>query len=255
MDSFRLDGRVAVVTGGTGAIGGAIAGGLSAAGAHVELLSRSATLAADVLSREQLTAAREVVLERWGRIDILVNAAGGNLPAAIVPPDADLFSLQETEWENALDLNLTGTLLPILVFGPALVADPPPGGAAIVNISSASGVRPLTRVGAYSASKAGVDSLTRWLAVELARRHGAAVRVNAIAPGWILSDQNRALLLDAQGEPTERARLVLAHTPLGRFAEPDEVAGAAVWLCSPASSYVTGAVIAVDGGFTANSGV
>ncbi|HEX6487378.1 MAG TPA: SDR family oxidoreductase [Candidatus Dormibacteraeota bacterium] len=255
MSDFRLDGRVAVVTGGTGVIGAAIAAGLRDAGAAVEVVSRSAELAANVLSRPDLEKARDAVLERHGRLDILVNAAGGNLPGAIVDPASDVFDLDESAWDEAVRLNLDGTLLPILVFGPDLARDPRPGGSAIVNISSASAVRPLTRVGAYSAAKAGVESLTRWLAVELAARHGGAVRVNAIAPGWILSEQNRDLLLDAAGEPTERARRVLERTPLGRFAAAEEVVGAAVWLCSPAASYVTGAVIHVDGGFTAASGV
>ncbi len=252
---FGLDGRVAIVTGGTGALGSAMADGLAAAGARVAVLARRApeldaggrlALAADVLRRDELEAARERVLERWGRVDVLVNAAGGNAPGATLEPGASVFDLPEDAFREVVDLNLLGTLLPAQVFGAAM-AD----GGAIVNVSSMAAARAITRVVGYSAAKAAVENLTRWLAVELA----PAIRVNAIAPGFFVGEQNRRLLLDEGGELTERGRRIVERTPAGRFGEPQELVATVVWLCGDGSRFVTGAVVPVDGGFGASAGV
>lgn len=267
---FGLDGRVAVVTGGTGVLGGAIARGLAAAGARVALLGRrvekgqavvgeieggggeAIVVAGDVTDRESLERARDLVLERWEAVHILVTAAGGNIPGATVQPDASVFDLPLDAWRDAVDMNLTSTLITIQAFGPALAAA---GTASVVNISSASAFRPLTRVVAYAAAKAGVENLTRWLAIELPRRHGPGIRVNAVAPGFFIGDQNRGLLLNPDGSLSPRGQTIVSHTPLGRFGEPDELISTVVWLCGPGAAFVTGAVIPVDGGFCAFSGV
>jgi NAD(P)-dependent dehydrogenase (short-subunit alcohol dehydrogenase family) len=252
---FGLDDRVAIVTGGTGALGSAMADGLAAAGARVAVLARRAAdvedpdrlgLAADVLRREELLAARDRVLDRWGRIDVLVNAAGGNVPGATLEPGQSVFELGEEAFRGVVELNLAGTLLPAQVFGEAMQ-----DGGAIVNVSSMAAARAITRVVGYSAAKAAVENLTRWLAVELA----PAIRVNAIAPGFFVGEQNRRLLLDAAGELTERGRAIVEHTPAGRFGEAEELVSAIVWLCGPGASFVTGAVVPIDGGFGAFSGV
>jgi NAD(P)-dependent dehydrogenase (short-subunit alcohol dehydrogenase family) len=259
MASFDLEGQVAVVTGASGVLGGAIARGLAAAGARVGLLARrreplvalaaevgepALVLEADVLDPQALGRARDAVLERFGRIDALVNAAGGNLAAATVG-ERSFFELGSDALDAVLRLNLHGTVLPTQVFGAAMET------GSIVNVSSMAAHRALTRVVGYGAAKAAVENLTRWLAVELA----PAIRVNAIAPGFFVGEQNRALLLDGAGRPTERGARIVAATPAGRFGEPDEVAGAVVWLCSDAASFVSGVVVPVDGGFDAFSGV
>jgi NAD(P)-dependent dehydrogenase (short-subunit alcohol dehydrogenase family) len=250
---FGLDGQVAVVTGGTGVLGSAMAGGLAAAGARVAVLARRApddgngalALTADVLRRDEVIAARDLVLERWGRVDILVNAAGGNVPGATLEPGASVFDLSEDAFRAAVDLNLVGSLIPTQVFGSAMTA------GSIVNVSSMAAQRAVTRVVAYSAAKAAVENLTRWLAVELA----PAVRVNAIAPGFFIGEQNRRLLLDEDDELTERGRAIVGRTPAGRFGKADELVSALLWLCGPGASFVTGTVVNVDGGFSAFSGV
>ena len=250
---FGLDDRVAVVTGGTGALGSAMAAGLAAAGARVAVLSRHPdddgdhlALAADVLRRDEVAAARDRVLAEWGRVDILVNAAGGNVPGATLDPGASVFDLPEDAFRDVVDLNLVGTLLPTQVFGAAMA-----GEGAIVNVSSMASARAITRVIGYGAAKAAVENVTRWLAVELA----PGIRVNAIAPGFFVGEQNRALLVDPDGALTERGRAIIERTPAGRFGEADELAGTLVWLCSPAARFVTGTVVAVDGGFGAFAGV
>ena len=267
---FDLSGKAAVVTGATGVLGGAMARGLAAAGARVGVLGRreeranqvvseiesaggeALPLPADVLDRVQLEAGRETVLRRWGRVDILINAAGGNLPAATVADDAEVFGVPEEALRRVIDLNLMGTLLPCQVFGEAMARS---GEGAIVNVSSMAAQKPLTRVVGYSAAKAAVENLTRWLAVELASKHGAGLRVNAVSPGFFLGEQNRAMLVNEDGSLTERGRKILAHTPAGRFGEPEELVGTVVWLCSPAAGFVNGVVVPVDGGFGAFGGV
>lgn len=268
-----LEGRVAIVTGATGALGSAVSRGLAEAGAAVGLVARTAErtaaladelrrgsgeavpLPADVLDAAQLEAVRDAALDRWGRVDVLVNAAGGNVAAATVG-ERSFFELPLEALDDVLALNLRGTLLPIRVLGPAMLAEPlPEGGRSIVNFSSMAARRAMTRVVGYGAAKAAVDNLTRWLAVELGRASGGRLRVNAVAPGFFLGEQNRSLLLDAAGAPTPRGETVLARTPAGRFGDPAEVAAAVVWLASAAASFVTGVVLPVDGGFDAFSGV
>src|SRR5579862_422247 len=247
--------RVAVVTGASGVLGGAIVDGLAAAGLRVGLLARrrdrlealaakhdGLVLEADVLDAAQLERARVAVLDAWGRVDVLVNAAGGNIAAAT----GSFFELPLAAIDEVVRLNFHGTVLPTQVFAAAM------DGGAIVNISSAAAHRALTRVIGYGAAKAAVENVTRWLAVELAPRR---IRVNAVAPGFVVAEQNRALLLDESGAPTARGERVLAATPAGRFGEPHEIADAVGWLCSDAASFVTGAVVPVDGGFDAFSGV
>ena len=274
-DLFSLEGRVAVVTGATGVLGGAMARGLALTGARVGILGRrreraeevvreisnsggeALALPADVLQREQLESARDAVLERWDRVDILVNAAGGNVPGATVSDGETVFDLPMEAFGEVFDLNLIGTLLPIQVFGEAMTQRSGEGRTegCIVNVSSMASARAITRVAGYSAAKAAVENLTRWLAVDLARRFGDGLRVNAIAPGFFLGEQNRAMLVGEDGNLTERGRAIVEHTPVGRFGEPEELVGTVVWLCAPAAGFVTGAVVSVDGGFGAFSGV
>jgi NAD(P)-dependent dehydrogenase (short-subunit alcohol dehydrogenase family) len=248
---FGLDGQVAVVTGGTGVLGSAMAAGLAAAGARVAILARDPStedglaIAADVLQRDEVVAARERVLAEWGRVDILVNAAGGNVPGATLAPGASVFDLPEDAFRAVLDLNLVGSLIPTQVFGAAM------DGGCIVNVSSMAADRAITRVAGYSAAKAAIENLTRWLAVELA----PAVRVNAIAPGFFIGEQNRRLLLDEDGALTERGATIVERTPARRFGEAEELVSALLWLCGPGASFVTGTVVPVDGGFSAFSGV
>ena len=264
---FGLDNRVAVVTGASGVLGGAIARGLAAAGARVALLARrrdrleslaqeigqsALVLEADVLDAAQLEHARATVLDRWGRIDALVNAAGGNVPAATVG-ERSFFDLPTAALDDVVRLNFHGTVIPSQVFGAAMLRNGETTPTrSIVNVSSMAAHRALTRVVGYGAAKAAVENLTRWLAVELAP-HG--VRVNAVAPGFFLGEQNRALLLDESGALSARGETIVAATPAGRFGEPHEVAGTVIWLCSAAASFVTGAVIPIDGGFDAFGGV
>lgn len=255
---FSLSGKSALVTGGTGVLGGAMATALGAAGARVAVLGRRHAadqemgLQADVRDRGSLVAACERLIDRWGELHILVNAAGGNMPEAIVPDSADVLAMSESAFRDVVDLNLLGTLLPTLVFGDAIARS---GGGSIVNVSSMSAGPALTRVGGYGTAKAAVENLTRWLAVELGRRHGDAIRVNAIAPGFFVGDQNRALLYEPDGTLTARGQAIIQHTPAGRFGVPDDLASTLVWLCGPGARFVNGAVVPIDGGFSAFSGI
>jgi NAD(P)-dependent dehydrogenase (short-subunit alcohol dehydrogenase family) len=269
-DLFSLEGRVAVVIGASGAIGRALAAGLGSARARVALVARrpeplgliaealrdagieAEAWPADALDEARLGAVRDEVVARWGSVDILVNAAGGNLPAATLPDDASPFDLELDAYRDVLELNLLATMAAVNVFGPALEAST--GDRSIVNISSMSAAYAMTRVGGYGAAKAAVESMTRWLAVELARR-ATGIRVNAIAPGFLVGEQNRALILNPDGTPTERGRTIIANTPLGRFGETGELVSTVLWLCGPGARFVTGVVVPVDGGFSSFSGV
>lgn len=269
MPSFDLSGRVAVVTGGYGVLGGCLAAGLAAAGACVAILGRrrdaaesmaerlrgdgrdAIALVADVLDEPQLRVARDELLRARGTIDILVNAAGGNVARAR-NDTTSIFDVPTDAFDEALRLNLHGTVTPTMIFGAAMAER---GRGSVVNISSMAAVRVLSGVLAYSVAKTGIDSFTRWMAVELARKHGDGLRVNAIAPGFFISEQNRTVLVAPDGSHTPRASAVLRQTPMGRFGRPEELIGAVQWLCSDAASFVTGAVIPIDGGFSAFSGV
>jgi NAD(P)-dependent dehydrogenase (short-subunit alcohol dehydrogenase family) len=272
-DLFSLRDKVAVVTGATGVLGGEMARSLALSGARVAVLGRreekarrvvteiedergtALALPADVLDRGQLERARDTLLDRWGSVDILVNAAGGNVPEATLTDDLGVFDLPESALRQVMDLNFLGTLLPCQVFGAAMVEVGTRPDGSIVNVSSMAASRPLTNVVGYSAAKAAVENLTRWLAVELSRRHGPGLRVNAIAPGFFLGEQNRAMLVNEDGSPTERGQKIIEHTPAARFGQPRELASTLIWLCSPASTFVNGIVVPVDGGFEAFSGV
>lgn len=267
---FSVEGKVALVTGSTGVLGGAMARGLAAAGAKVAIMGRRAeraaqvageivdeggvaiSLPADVLNKEQLVAARSALVEQWGGLDILVNAAGGNSASATVFGDLTFFDMSQEAYDQVLQLNLTGTLLPTQVFGPLLVER---GQGSIVNISSMAAARPLTRVVAYASAKAAIDNLTRWLAVELIDKYGEGIRVNAIAPGFFIGEQNKEFLLKPDGSLTPRGQVIIDHTPMRRFGEPMELVGTLLWLCSDAARFVTGVVVPVDGGFSAFGGV
>jgi NAD(P)-dependent dehydrogenase (short-subunit alcohol dehydrogenase family) len=264
-----LAGRVAVVTGGYGVLGGSMADALARAGARIAVLGRNhdaaslkaeqlragsfqaMPLVADVLDGEALVAARRRLLEAWGRIDILVNAAGGNVAAARTDR-VPVFEMSLPAFDEVVRLNLHGSVYPTLVFGEAMAQQ---RSGCVVSISSMAASQALSGVLGYSAAKAAVETFTRWMAVDLARRYGPGLRVNAIAPGFFLAKQNRAVLVCEDGTPTERARAILARTPMGRFGDPSELQGPLLWLCSDASSFVTGAVVPVDGGFSADSGV
>ena len=268
---FDLTGKVAVVTGGAGVLCAAMCRALAAAGVKVAVLDLSAdaagTLAAElrsggaeaiaavcnVLDRSSIEAAARVVLDRFGRVDILVNGAGGNSPQATTNPEQKFFDLPADALRWVFDLNLMGTILPSQVFG-KLMAEQQVG--VILNISSMNALRPLTRIAVYSAAKAGVSNFTQWLAVHMAQEYSPEIRVNAIAPGFFLTEQNRFLLTGKEtGELTDRGRSILAHTPMNRFGKPEDLLGALLWLVSPASAFVTGIVLPVDGGFSAFSGV
>ncbi len=270
LPDFRLDGKVAVVTGGTGVLGSVMVRALAASGARVAVLGRRAEMAehlaaevraaggealatpADVLDTAGLEAVRATLLARWERIDLLVNAAGGHEPGAVLTPQQTFVDLDMGAMRRVMDLNFFGTFLPTQVFAAPMAAR---SAGSIVNISSMAASQAVTRVAGYSAAKAAIDNLTRWLAVTVARQHGPGLRVNAIAPGFFVAEQNRALLLDGDGNLTERGEAIIRNTPMERFGEPDELLGALLWLLSDASRFVTGAVVPVDGGFSVFSGV
>ncbi|HOI50068.1 MAG TPA: SDR family oxidoreductase [Prolixibacteraceae bacterium] len=267
---FDISGKVAVVTGGGGTLGASIAGCLVKAGARVALLGRNPEnleqeaekirkkgneviiLPADVLDMEQLKAARQKVLDTWGQIDILVNAAGGNLPGATLTNEQTIFDMKTEDYQKVTDLNLNGTVFPCLVFGEPMAQN---GSGSIVNISSMSTFSAITRVPGYSVAKAGVEVFTKWLAMEMALKFGENIRVNCIAPGFFIGKQNRHVLLNADGSYTERSMKVINKTPMKRFGRMEELNGTVLYLCSKAASFVTGTVIPVDGGFSSFSGI
>ncbi|MFN0111920.1 MAG: SDR family oxidoreductase [Blastocatellia bacterium] len=271
--AYDFTGRTVVITGGTGVLCGAMAKALVGCGANVAVLARSAEkgesllaeiaqsggpgraiiVPGDVLQVETLQQSVRTVLDEFGRVDGLINGAGGNSPQATTRPDLTFFNLPEEALRYVFDLNMLGTILPCQVFGRQMAEQ---GEGVILNVSSMSATRPLTRVIGYSAAKAGINNFTQWLAVHLAQQYSPRIRVNAVAPGFFLTEQNRSLLTDTTtGELTARGQSIVSHTPMGRFGEPDDLLGAALWLMSPASAFVTGIVVPVDGGFSAFSGV
>jgi NAD(P)-dependent dehydrogenase (short-subunit alcohol dehydrogenase family) len=269
---YDFSGKTIVVTGATGVLGGEIACALVGCHANVAMLDRNldpgkgllelmdpaarshaVLVAADVLKPESLAQAVETVLGRFGRVDALINAAGGNKPEATTSPDRSFFDLPPDALRWVFDLNLLGTVLPCQAFGRVMARE---GDGVVLNITSMSALRPLTRVVAYSAAKAGISNFTQWLAVHVAQEYSPRIRVNAVAPGFFLTRQNRFLLTDeATGGLTPRGEAILAHTPMRRFGRPEDLLGAVCWLLSPASSFVTGIVVPIDGGFSAFSGV
>ncbi|MCX6543642.1 MAG: SDR family oxidoreductase [Acidobacteria bacterium] len=268
---YNFSGQTIAVTGGTGILGGEIACALVGCGANVAILdrntdpaaglldrvgaaaSRTVVIGTDVLDAASLQRAADQILEKFGRIDALVNGAGGNHPNSTTGPKSSFFHLPPDALRWVFDLNLLGTILPCQVFGQMMARQK---SGTILNISSMNAFRPLTRIPAYSAAKAGVSNFTQWLAVHLAQEYSPLIRVNAIAPGFFLTQQNRFLLTDEKtGDLTPRGQSIISHTPMGRFGEPVDLFGTVLWLLSPASAFVTGIVVPVDGGFSAFSGV
>ncbi len=268
---YDFSGRSIVITGGTGVLGGDIVAALLGCGAKVAILCRDPkkaervlkraegasgkpiVIVADVLDRQSLQKAKQAVLEAFGRVDCLVNAAGGNKPEATAGPDRTFFDIPEEALRFVFELNLTGTVLACQVFGKPMADQ---GEGVILNFSSMSAYRPLTRILGYSAAKSAVNNFTEWLAVHLAQNYSPKIRVNAVAPGFFLTEQNRFLLTEKEtGKLTARGQNIMSHTPMGRFGEPEDLLGTVLWLLSPASSFVTGVVVPVDGGFHAFSGV
>ena len=270
MNNFSLQEKVIIVTGGTGILGNAFVDAIVDAGGAVGILGRkkdvaeeraevinkkggnAIALVADVMDEKQLNEAKEKVLQHFGKIDGLVNAAGGNMPDGILQPDEDIFKMKIEGMKKVADINLWGTIIPTQVFGDAIAHS---GRGSIVNISSMNSKRAITKVLGYNMGKAGVDCYTQWFAVELANRYGDKIRMNALAPGFFLTEQNRNLLTKPGGGYTERGELVIKQTPFKRFGNPDELKGALVWLLSDASQFVTGSMICVDGGFSIFGGV
>ena len=269
--SYDFSDRTVLITGGAGVLGGEIACALVGCNANVVILDRDQELAqrviqrfskvvkgrairvyGDVLNLETLQQADEKVKAEFGAVDVLINGAGGNHPSATTSADLSFFDLPAEALRQVEELNLLGTILPCQVFGRGMAER---GEGVILNISSMSAFRPLTRIPAYSAGKAAVTNFTQWLAVHMAQNYSPRIRVNAIAPGFFIGQQNRRLLLNDDGTLTPRGQAILAHTPMNRFGTPEDLFGVTFWLISPASAFVTGVVIPIDGGFSAFSGV
>lgn len=270
LDKFLLKDKVIIVTGGTGVLGESFVNALADAGATVIILGRNEAKAtervndifsrggkaffvkADVLSETSLQTACKIIINNYGKIDGLVNAAGGNVPESVIQPKDDIFSFSIDGMKKAMELNLWGTLIPTQVFGKEIAKT---GRGSIVNISSVSSKKALTKVLGYSMGKAAIDCFTKWFAVEVANRFGDTIRVNSIMPGFFLTEQNRTLLTNEDGSLTDRGNTIIKQTPFKRFGNADELGNALIYLLSDASNFVTGTEIAIDGGFTAFSGV
>lgn len=267
---FSLENKVAIITGGAGVLGGTIAQSLSNSGVKIVILDREQEtinsvvksinehggeaigLETNVLDKSTLEQNRDAILKHFGRIDILLNAAGGNMPGATIGPDQTIFDLKMEDFQKVTDLNLNGTVLPSMVFGKVMAKQTE---GCIVNFSSMTVERAITRVVGYSASKAAMENFTRWMSVEMATKFGGKIRVNAIAPGFFIGNQNRKLLTNEDGSYTDRGNTIINNTPMKRFGEAEELNGAIHFLCSEAASFITGIVIPIDGGFSAFSGV
>ncbi|TRX52077.1 SDR family oxidoreductase [Fulvivirga sp. M361] len=267
---FNLNGKVAAISGGSGILGTAMARALAREGVAIALLDRDPEKSdellveaeqngwkikayrSDVLDEEVMRSVRAELLNDYGKIDVLINAAGGNMPGSTVGPDQSILDLSVADTKKVLELNYLGSVIPTQVFLEPMISAK---AGCIINISSMSAQQPLTRVMGYSSAKASIDNYTKWLAVELAGKFGEGFRVNALAPGFFLTDQNRSLLTNEDGSLTARGKTIVEHTPFGRFGAPEELAGTLIWLCSDASKFVTGTIIPIDGGFSAFSGV
>ena len=263
---FNIKGYVVVITGGTGVLGRAIAKYLALNGAKVIILGRKEEvgqeivadikaaggecefLKTDVMNQEVVQQNCDYIVEKYGRIDTLLNAAGGNMTGATIAPDQNFFDLEAKQFQTVLDLNLTGTVIPTQVFLKPMVAQ---GKGSIINFSSMAAFRPMTRVCGYAAAKAGISNFTAFMATECAKKFGEGIRVNAIAPGFFITEQNRALLTNPDGTFTQRGQDVIRQTPFGRMGEPEELCGTIHYLMSDAAKFVTGTVAVVDGGFNA----
>lgn len=270
LDLFSLQGKVIVITGGTGVLGKSFVKALAEAGAKIAIVGRNLdkltdrvkyaesfgaealAVKADVMIEAEVVEAKTLILDKWGTIDGLVNAAGGNIPNATIGPDKNIFESSVSDTLAAIDLNLNGTIIPTHVFGQVIAEK---GQGSIINIASLSSQQALTRVLGYNVAKAGVVGYTQWMATELSLRYGDKVRVNAIAPGVFLTEQNRALLTKEDGGYTERGQKFINNTPFSRLGDPSELEGALVFLLSDAASFVNGEILYVDGGFSAWSGV
>ncbi len=268
--SFDISGKVAVISGAAGVLGGSLARHFASQGAKVvalvhkeeqvasceqelnELGTEAVAIACNVLETASLEAVAQQVLDRWGKVDILINVAGGNVAGANVMPDQHFYDMKIEDWDKVLDLNLNGTVYPCHVFTKVFAAQ---GYGCILNISSMAAYDAISRVAGYGAAKTGVSNFTKWLAAEMAMKYGEKIRVNALAPGFFIGKQNRAALLNPDGSLTERSQKVLNKTPMGRFGDINELNGAAQFLCSDAASFITGVVLPVDGGFSSFSGV
>ncbi len=267
---FDLTGKIALVTGGSGILGHTFCAALAKQGATVIILDRNFKGAqelaeklvsdglkadafeCDVLDLEALKVLKDNILAKYSKIDILLNGAGGNMPGATVQPDSSIFAVDINAFRKVMDLNFYGTLLPTMVFGEVMVKQ---GYGNIINITSTNSERPLTRVVGYSAAKAAVKNLTEWLSVEFGQKYGAGIRVNALSPGFFLTDQNRYLMTNQDGSLTPRGNQVISKTPQGRMGEPEDLVAALIYLASDESKFVTGTTTIVDGGFNAYSGV
>lgn len=265
---FSVKDKVILITGGSGILGTSMVHHFAGEGAKVVILDRNIekgeALAAevtakgydarfvqtDVLNQEVLQASFDFIMEKYGRVDVLINGAGGNMPGATINPDKTIFDLDVDAFKKVVDLNLFGTILPTMVFAKAMAQQKE---GVIINIASESAIRPLTRVCGYGTAKAAVNNFTKYMAGELALKFGSGLRVNAIAPGFFLTEQNRTLLTHPDGTYTDRAKQIIAHTPFGRFGEPEELLGTLQWLASDASKFVTGTLTVIDGGFDAFS--
>ena len=269
-DLFSIKGKVAVITGAGGVLGGSIANSFIEAGAKVVALDirqeqldvrikeltanggEAIGIVGNVLDIENLKKVADEIIAKWGCIDILLNIAGGNIPGATLAPDQPFFDMKIADWEKVTSLNMNGTVYPSMVFGEVMAKQKC---GCIINVSSMAAYSAITRVPGYSAAKTAVSNFTQWLSTEMAMKYGDGIRVNAIAPGFFIGDQNRAVLINPDGSLTERSKKVLAKTPMGRFGDITELNGAVQFLCSEAASFITGIVLPVDGGFSSFSGV
>jgi NAD(P)-dependent dehydrogenase (short-subunit alcohol dehydrogenase family) len=266
---FDLKDKLAIITGGAGALAGKMAEGLLKSGAKVILLDLNGKnvqssanglskfgevtgMVCNVLNRDDLNRIKEKTISDYGKIDILINTAGGNMPGATIAPGQTVFDMDMEDFRKVTDLNLNGSVLPSLVFGEVMAKQKT---GCILNMSSMAADRVITRVAGYSASKAAITNFTKWMAVEMAKKFGEGIRVNALAPGFFIGNQNRSLLTNEDGSLTDRGHDIIRNTPMGRFGEAEELIGATLFLCSDAARYITGVVLPVDGGFSVYSGV